>query len=165
MNMKNFSIGDKVVLTKSFERYSKVGEVYEIGNIVENGFIIRGVHSKLAIGLIKFHDFFSCFEKQEDKKWTDWSLAHYDGESDNDADVLINYRTNGKRVEVKAYGCKGVASCMPDDDFNLSKGIYIAFLRCKSAFLLKKRVDLMKEVNNTYSEMKKNYNDLAKATN
>ena len=34
MNMKNFSIGDKVVLTKSFERYSKVGEVYEIGNIV-----------------------------------------------------------------------------------------------------------------------------------
>lgn len=165
MDMKNFSIGDKVVLTKSFDRYNQVGAVYEIGNVVDNGFIIRGVHSKLAIGLINFHDFFSCFEKQEDKKWTDWSFAHYDGESDNDADVLINYRTNGKRVEVKAYGCKGVASCMPDDNFNLSKGIYIAFLRCKSAFLSKKRISLMKEVNNTYSEMNKIHNDLIKATN
>ena len=165
MDMKNFSIGDKVVLTKHFDRYNKVGEVYEIGNIADNGFIIRDAVTKIAIGLVSFHDFFSCFEKQEDKKWTDWNIAHYDGESDKDVDVLINYRTNGKRVEVKAFGCKGVASCMPDDNFNLSKGIYIAFLRCKLAFLSKKRVDLTKETVDTYFEMNKIHNDLIKATN
>lgn len=164
MDLKNFSIGDKVVLAKRFDRYNKVGEVYEIGNITDNGFIIRDAHSRIAIGLVSFHDFFSCFEKQEDKKWTDWNIAHYDGDGDNDMDVLINYRTNGKRVEVKAFGYKGVASCMPDDNFNLSKGIYIAFLRCKLASLEKEHSRLLKEYGNTYLKMNRVNSTLAKIT-
>lgn len=164
MDAKNFSIGDKVVLTKCFTRYNKVGEVYEIGNITDNGFIIRDAVNKIAIGLVNFHDFFSCFEKQENKTWTDWSIAHYDGESNNAIDVLINYRTNGKKVEVKAFGCKGVASCMPDDNFNLSKGIYIAFLRCKLAFLEKERSKLLKEYSHTFLKMNKINGTLVKIT-
>ena len=162
--MKNFSIGDKVVLTKCFNRHNKIGGVYEIGNITDNGFIIRDAVSKIAIGLVNFHDFFSCFEKQEDKRWTDWSIAHYDGESDNDADVLINYRTNGKKVEVKAFGCKGVASCMPDDNFNLSKGIYIAFLRCKLNYIEKRRSNLLKNYSNLFIETNNVSRELLKAT-
>lgn len=160
MNMENFSIGDKVMLTTCFERYSKVGEVYEIGNIVENGFIIRDTHSKIAVGCINFNDFFSCFSKLEDRSWTDWAVATYNGD---DEDVLIQYRTNGKRVEVKAFGCKRVASCMPDDKFNLSKGIYIAFLRCRIGSLIKERKTLLKSYTEVYSKVKKASKDLEKA--
>lgn len=151
MNMENFSIGDKVMLTTCFERYSKVGEVYEIGNIVENGFIIRDTHSKIAVGCINFNDFFLCFSKLEDRSWTDWAVATYNGDGE---DVLIQYRTNGKRVEVKAFGCKRVASCMPDDKFNLSKGIYIAFLRCKLHKILKEHDELSSKYNENFLKIK-----------
>ena len=138
MNFKTITAGDKFTLISPIDKFLKVGETYEVGNILDSGVMIRNEKTKVAMGLISFEDFMKCFSKKENFAWSDWTLFVIDD------DVYGQYKTNGKKVFVKAYGEKSHSSCNKSDNFNLCKGLSIATLRCKVKALQKK---LKKEIN------------------
>lgn len=127
---------DKYILTKEMnEKLRKVGDVYEVANISDKGFLLRDNESKVIVGLVSFDDFAKYFVKKDKfKGWTPWTvLVGAYGESD------VFYRTNGKRVQVKFVRDKirAEASCNTkfDDEFNLFFGIQIAYMRgCNKLF-------------------------------
>ena len=48
---------DRVILTKEFnEKFKKVGEVFEIANILDDSFLLRDSKTKIALGVISFED-------------------------------------------------------------------------------------------------------------
>ena len=60
-------------------------------------------------------------------KWTNWEpLVGFDGRTD------AFYRNNGKKTQVKflTSHVRAECCCCKDDDFNLSFGIQLAYLRC-----------------------------------
>ena len=61
-------------------------------------------------------------KKTENKKWTDWTTIKIFGED-------YAYKTDGKTVILRNGGCKGVSKCHDEDEFNLTKGLEIAFNR------------------------------------
>ena len=120
---------DRVVLTKELnDKIKKVGEVFEIANVLEDSFLLREAKTKLAVGVIKFYDFDKYFVHEENFiGWTQWQqFVGYDGQSD------CMYRTNGKKVQVKFLtdNVRAESCCHSKDDFNLSFGIQLAYLRC-----------------------------------
>ncbi len=121
---------DRVVLTKELnEKFKKIGEVFEIANILENSFLLRDSKTRVAIGVVSFEDFERHFVHEENfKGWTNWTqMLGFDGQSD------ILYRTNKKKVQVKflTNNVRAEACCNKnEDDFNLGFGIQLAYLRC-----------------------------------
>ena len=149
---------DKVVLVKEFgDKITKVGKVYEIANILDNGYMIREASgARVAVGVVGFNDFNTYFKRQEDfKGWTEWMpLLGFDGQND------VFYRTNLKRVQVKFVkgNIKSEACCCPVNEFNLYYGIRLAYLRCCNKFLSKQKTELeqkLKEVNCEMTDIKK----------
>lgn len=132
MKFRTIKRGDKFTLISPTEKFVNVGEVYEVGNILDKGIMIRSEKTKVALGIISFETFMQCFSKKEDFIWSDWTLFEVE---DN---VFGEYKTNGKKVFVKAYGEKSHSSCNKMDNFNLRVGLNIAILRCKLKALNKK---------------------------
>lgn len=129
---------DRVILIKELnEKFKKVGEVFEIANILEGSFLLRSATTKVAIGVVDFCDFESHFVHEENfKGWTPWTpLVGFDSQND------IFYRTNKRKVQVKFLTDKVRAeSCLHrDDEFNLSFGLHIAYLRCLNKALAKQK--------------------------
>ena len=49
---------DRVILVKELnERFKKVGDVFEIANILDNTFLLRDGSTRVAIGVVSFEDF------------------------------------------------------------------------------------------------------------
>lgn len=120
---------DRVVLTKEFnDKFRKVGEVFEIANILEDSFLLRDSKTRMALGIISFEDFEKFFVHEENfKGWTDWCpIVGFDGQSD------VYYKTNRKKVKVKFLtdNVRAESCCSKENDFNLSFGIQLAYLRC-----------------------------------
>lgn len=120
---------DRVILTKELnEKIKKVGDVFEIANILDNTFILREARTKIAVGVISFEDFEKHFVHEGNfKGWTSWTpLTGFDGQTD------AFYRTNRRKTQVKFLTDKIRAECCccKDDEFNLSFGIQMAYLRC-----------------------------------
>ena len=130
---------DRVILTKELnEKFSKIGEVFEIANFLDNSFLLRDARTKVAIGVVSFDDFEKHFvhETNYNNKWTRWiPFNGFDGQND------CMYKTNRKDVEVKFVTDKvrGRSFLHKDDEFNLSFGLNIAYLRCRNKALEKKR--------------------------
>ena len=142
---------DRVVLQKELnEKFRKVGEVFEVANLLDKGFMLRDSMTKIALGIVSFEDFEKCFVKEEKAiGWTPWTpLAGMDGRTDS------FYRTNGKRVQVKFLTDKvrAEASCNPANEFNLFFGIQIAYLRCENKALRKKEEKYAKELKRIFIE-------------
>lgn len=132
---------DKVILTKELnEKIKKVGDVYEIANILDNTFILREFKTKVAVGVINFEDFENHFVHEGNfKGWTNWTqLVGFDGQSD------CFYRTNRKKTQVKFLTSKVRAEscCHKDDDFNLSFGVQMAYLKCLNKARIKQKIEL-----------------------
>ena len=157
---------DRVVLTKELnDKIKKVGDVFEIANILDNSFLLREAKSKVAVGVIDFEDFDKHFVSEENfKGWTRWTqFVGYDGQND------CFYRTNHKKVQVKFEKDKvrSEACCCKGDDFNLSFGINLAYLRCLTK-VMRKRADkhqeevyrLDKEIYNNNKIIKQMINNL-----
>ena len=145
---------DKVVLTKELnERFRKVGDAFEIANILEDSFVLRDAKSKVAIGIVSFDDFERCFVKEESfKGWTKWTpLTGVDGQTD------AMYRTNRKKVQVKFLTDKvrAEACCHEEDEFNLYFGVQTAYLRCRNKALKNKKAEykrLLKDIDYEIAE-------------
>lgn len=129
---------DRVVLTKEFnDKFKKVGEVFEIANILDDSFLLRDSKTRVALGVISFEDFEKFFVHEENfKGWTQWTpIVGFDGQSD------VYYKTNRKKIIVKFLTDKVRAEscCSKVNDFNLSFGIQLAYLRCLNKAWAKKK--------------------------
>ena len=129
---------DRVILVKELnEKFSKIGEVFEIANILDNSFLLRDAKTKVAIGVVSFEDFEKHFVHETNfNGWTPWQQFNgLDGQND------CMYKTNRKDVEVKFITDKVRAKSFlhKDDEFNLSFGLNMAYLRCRNKALEKKR--------------------------
>lgn len=155
---------DRVVLVKELnERIKKVGETYEIANVLDEAFLLRDSKTRTAVGVVSFEDFEKHFVKEEDAKgWTSWTpLTGFDGHND------AFYKTNGKKVQVKFLTDKirAEASCnKKEDDFNLTFGIHMAYLRCLNKALGKKQKRLEDELRAVKIELAENNNIMKRMT-
>lgn len=136
---------DRVVLIKELnEKIYKVGESFEIANVLENSFVLREAKSKVIVGVISFEDFEKHFVHEENfKGWTKWTLFYgFDGQND------CMYRTNGKKVQVHFLTDKvrAEACCHKGDDFDLSFGLKVAYLRGYCKALEKKAIRYEEEL-------------------
>lgn len=146
---------DRVVLTKELnDKIKKVGDVFEIANILDNSFLLREAKSKVAVGVIDFEDFDKHFIPEPNYKgWTRWTqFSGYDGQSD------CFYRTNHKKVQVKFVtdNVRAEACCCKNDEFNLSFGVQLAYLRCLNKAMAKKSDELQEEMNRLNKEIYEN---------
>ena len=155
---------DKVVLVKELnDKFKKVGEVFEIANILDNSFLLRDTKTRIAIGVVNFDDFERCFVHKENfKGWTQWApLTGFDGQTD------VLYRTNHKKVQVKFITDKvrGECSCHRDDEFNLFFGVQIAYLRALNKALNKKAAEHVEELKKINREIIDNERIVQKMVN
>lgn len=131
---------DRVVLTKEFnEKFKKAGEVFEIANILDDSFLLRDSKTRVALGVISFEDFEKFFVHEENfKGWTSWTpIVGFDGHSD------VYYKTNRRKVQVKFLTDKVRAEscCNKVNDFNLSFGIQLAYLRALNKAWVKRKTE------------------------
>lgn len=144
---------DRVVLTKELnEKFKKVGEEFEIANVLDDSFLLRDTKTRVAIGVVSFEDFDKHFVAAENfKGWTQWTpLTGYDGQTD------CFYRTNRKKVQCKFITDKVRAeACLnkKEDEFNLYFGINLAYLRCRNKAMAKRSDELQKEMHRLNNEI------------
>ena len=155
---------DKVILTKELnEKFKQVGEEFEIANILEHGFMLRNAKTKVAIGVINFEDFEKYFvHEKKFNGWTNWTpLVGFDGQTD------AFYRTNRKKVQVKFLTDKvrGECCCNNEDEFNLSFGIQLAYLRCLNKARAKQKAELEEKLNMVEHEIAENKTIIKKMVN
>lgn len=144
---------DRVVLIKELnDKIKKLGEVFEIANVLEDSFVLRETKSRAAVGVISFADFEEHFVHAENfKGWTQWCMfVGFDGQND------CMYRTNGKKVQVKFLTDKvrGEACCSKVNDFNLSYGIQLAYLRALNKVNLRKITEYEETLKQTEENLK-----------
>lgn len=155
---------DRVILTKELnEKFKQVGDVFEVANILDNSFLLRSAKTRVAIGVVSFEDFENHFVREESfKGWTNWTpLVGFDGQSD------AFYRTNRKKVQVKFLTDKVRAeACRCNkDDFNLSFGIQLAYLRCLNKAREQQRTALNAELAFVERELAENEAIIKKMVN
>lgn len=131
---------DRVVLTKEFnDKFRKVGEVFEIANILDDSFLLRDSKTRVALGVISFADFEKHFVHESNfKGWTSWTpIVGFNGQND------VYYKTNRKKVMIKFLTDKVRAEscCNKVNDFNLSFGIQLAYLRALNKAWAKRKTE------------------------
>ena len=155
---------DSVVLVKELnDKFRKVGEVFEIANILENSFLLRDSFKRVAIGVVSFEDFEKCFVPVANfKGWTDWMpITGFDGQTD------AYYRTNRRKVQVKFLTgkIKAESCCSKEDEFNLTFGLQVAYLRCLNKALEQKRSKYEEELKTVHHDICENEHILKKMIN
>lgn len=155
---------DRVILVKELnDKLKKVGETFEVANILDNSFILRDVETELTVGVVSFEDFERCFVHKENfKGWTQWtSLTGFNGQTD------VLYRTNRKKVQVRFITDKVRAecSCHRDDEFNLFFGVQIAYLRALNKVLNKRALECAENLKKTNCEIIDNERIIQKMVN
>lgn len=146
---------DKVILTKELnDKIKKVGEVFEIANILDNSFLLRDGKTRIAVGVVSFEDFEKHFVPVSNfKGWTSWMpITGFDGQTD------AYYRTNRRKIQVKFLTDKVRAEscCSKDDEFNLSFGLHIAYLRALNKALTNRKAEYEKALKMVDGEIKDN---------
>ena len=163
--MNSTLVFDRVILVKEFgDKFKKVGEIFEIANILKDSFLLRDSKTRVAIGVISFEDFENHFvhEKNLKKGWTPWTqFIGYDGQND------IVYRTNFRKVQVRFLRDKVRAEscCNKVNEFNLSFGLQIAYLRCLNKALLKRATEYEEALKKIDSEIVDNNRIIKKMIN
>ena len=152
---------DRVVLIKEFdEKIKKVGEVFEIANVLDGSFLLRESKSKVAVGVVSFEDFDKYFVHEENfKGWTQWTpFIGFNGQTD------VYYRTNRHKTQVKflTNNVRGESCLHDDDDFNLYFGIQLAYLRALNKAYLKKATEYEDELKKIDIEMVDNERTIKK---
>lgn len=148
---------DKVILVKELnDKLKNVGETYEIANILDDYFVLRNANSKIAVGTVSFNDFERCFVHAENfKGWTGWQqMIGFNGQCD------CVYRTNRRKTQVKFLTTKvrGESCCCKGDEFNLSFGVQMAYLRALNKAQEQKKIKLEEELKEVNHEIAENNN-------
>lgn len=156
---------DKVVLIKELnDKIKKIGEVFEIASILNDDFfLLRDGKTRVAVGVVSFDDFEKHFVPVENfNGWTNWILfTGFDGQND------CMYRTNRRKIQVKFLtdNIRAESCCSKADEFNLSFGLQIAYLRCLNKALDKKKAECEKNIKMADSEIKDNEHIIKKMIN
>lgn len=155
---------DRVILTKELnDKFKQVGDVFEVASILDDSFLLRDVKTKVAIGVISFADFEKHFVAEDNfKGWSNWTpLVGFNGQSD------AEYRTNRKKTQVRFLTDKVRAEscCDNRDEFNLSFGIHMAYLRCLNKAWSKKKMECEEELKKANYEIAENEMILKKMKN
>lgn len=155
---------DRVVLVKELnEKFKKVGDAFEIANILDGSFLLRDSKTRVALGVVSFEDFERCFVCESNfKGWTPWTLfSGFDGHND------CMYRTNRRKTQVRFLTDKVSAEscCCKSDEFNLAFGIRTAYLRCLNKALLKKKSEYESKLKAVDTEIADNRSILKKMIN
>ena len=135
---------DRVILMKEMgDRFSTVGQVYEVASILNGeSFLLRDAKTKIASGVISIEDFDKHFViENECIGWTPWQkFVGFDSQND------CLYRTNFKKVQVRFLTDKVRAEtcCSKNDEFNLSFGIRLCYLRALNRARASRRRNLKK---------------------
>ena len=143
---------DRVVLVEELnEKFSKIGEVFEVANILDNSFLLRDAKTKVAIGVVSFADFEKHFVHEENYKgWSSWQKFNgIDGQND------CVYRTNRRKTQVRFLTDKvmGESFTNKGDEFNLYFGLNLAYLRARNKALAKKKAEYERELKNIDIEL------------
>ena len=157
---------DEVILVKEFgDKFRKVGEVFEIANILDNSFLLRDSKTKLAVGVINFTDFEKHFVHKENfSGWTQWTpLTGFDGQTD------VYYRTNRRKTQVKFITdnvrAESFLNTKEGDEFNLYFGIQLAYLRALNKAHSKKATKYEEELKRINAEVADNERIIQKMIN
>ena len=147
---------DKVILVKEFgDKFRKVGEVFEIANVLDDSFLLRDSKTRVAVGVISFVDFEKYFVHKENfSGWTEWTpLTGFDGQTD------AYYRTNRKKTQVKFLTDKiraeSFLNVKEGDEFDLYFGIKLAYLRALNKAHSKKAAKYEEELKKCEEELKR----------
>lgn len=147
---------DRVVLMKEMgDRFSTVGQVYEVASILNGeSFLLRDAKTKIAVGVISIEDFDKHFViESECTGWTPWQkFVGFDGQND------CLYRTNFKKVQVRFLTDKvrAEACCSKNDEFNLSFGIRLCYLRALNKAREKQKEELEEKLSMVNREIAEN---------
>ena len=114
--------GDKIKMVKPICGFNRVGDVFEVLEILESGIIRYGCD--YGVGIMSYDEFESYFEKKRPLTWSQWAIARFEGDN-----AIYVFRTNGKRIELKQGNLKASASCHESDEFDLSKGLSLCLAR------------------------------------
>ena len=110
------TIGDNIRMIKAIPGFDRVGEDFQITDILNGEQDMLTFMCGYGMGVISTDGFSQFFSKHVAQKWTDWENVMF-------GDKAYSYRTNGKRVMAKRNGVKASASCHPTDVFDLETGI------------------------------------------
>jgi hypothetical protein len=157
---------EKVVLVKELnEKFRKVGEVFEIANVLDDSFLLRDSKTRVALGIVSFADFEQHFVHEANfVGWTQWTpFAGFDGQTD------CFYRTNRKKTQVKFLTnnvrAESFLNIKEGDEFNLYFGIQLAYLRCLNKAYSKKAIDYENALKKINIEMIDNERTIEKMIN
>ncbi len=135
-------VGDKIRLVKKMGVFDNIGEICEVTDIQDGGVIcfkFGGYH----LGCMSYDEYEKYFENVEEpvkREWSEWKCEPICFRSLNNRNLYFDgkYRSNGKKVEFKVRfsDCKSLkasATCCPDDEFDVQKGLDLA----KKRFIVK----------------------------
>lgn len=154
--------GDKLILTKEYDKMKMIGATYEVANITDTSIVIRDSKTKIAVAALSINIIDEYFKKPEEVKgWTPWTRI-----TNKYNEIIAFYRTNGKKVQVRTIdNIRSEASCY-DDEFNLFFGIRLAYLRCRYKYLNKDEVffrDGLKQIINEKKDICKTMEKMMKS--
>ena len=133
--------GDKIKLVKPMGMFTNIGEICEVIDVNEGGVISFKFGNGLHLGCMSYDEFLKYFEMIEEKTnrtWTEWQTEIIKVYNQFNVPIMVgvNYRHNGKKVQVKANcGIKAESSCNKCDEFDFEKGFKLAASRFKVKYL------------------------------
>lgn len=129
---------DKIKLKKPMGVFTNVGEECDVVGVNEEG-IISFKFGPGHMGCMSYDELEKYFEVIQKKSWSEWVTKEKYVTFPNGEMKLIqfSYRSDGKSVQVRHGNFRTKSSCSPCDDFNLNKGIRIAFLRLAKKLIAK----------------------------
>ena len=121
---------DKIKLKKPMGVFTNVGEICDVVGISDEG-VISFKFGSGHVGCMSYDELDKYFEVIPSRTWSEWKekcrwITGPDGEPWG---IEFSYRYNGKRVQVRCGNIQEESGCSPCDNFDLEKGIEIAFLR------------------------------------
>lgn len=127
--------GDRIKLVKSMGMFTDIGEICEVVDVSEGGVIsfrFGGYH----LGCMSYDEFEKYFELIPNivvpkREWSDWNehTQYYTQPNGVGKSFNMEYRDNGKRVQVKCNGLRAMSTCHKEDDFDITKGLILATRR------------------------------------
>ena len=89
--------GDRLILTKEYDKMKMVGMTYEVANITETSVVMRDARTKIAVAALPIDVVNEYFEKPSKVRgWLHWAqIACENG------GVVGQYRTNRRKTQVR----------------------------------------------------------------
>lgn len=149
-------VGDKIRLVKKMGVFDNIGEICEVTDIQDSGVICFKFGGGQHLGCMSYDEYERYFENVEEpikREWSEWKHEPICFISLHNNNLAFNgrYRTNGKKVEFKVCFTKREviktsATCCPDDEFNIKKGLDLAKKRFIVKYLDQQVKDIAKEM-------------------